>query len=196
MIEAMVTEGVPLDAITVLVATGLHRPNLGQELAELVGDPRCLPRCGSRTMMRHGRPRRSDGGGIGMRATGRRLTIGFLPGMEESGASPYVEIVFPTGLGSARNPLTARSCDVLILVGDSTGTLNELTIACAEARPVVILLGSGGWADRIGPVLHQGKYLDKRETVEIAFASTPEEAVDRTWALVIDTSRTAVPDRP
>lgn len=39
MIETMVTGGIPLHAITVLVATGLHRPNEGAELAELVGDP-------------------------------------------------------------------------------------------------------------------------------------------------------------
>jgi len=39
MIQTMVEAGMPLDAITVLVATGLHRPNLGEELAELVGDP-------------------------------------------------------------------------------------------------------------------------------------------------------------
>ena len=39
MIEAMVAGGIPLDRITVLVATGLHRPNEGAELAELVGDP-------------------------------------------------------------------------------------------------------------------------------------------------------------
>ena len=39
MIETMVAGGIPLPAITVLVATGLHRPNLGAELAELVGDP-------------------------------------------------------------------------------------------------------------------------------------------------------------
>ena len=39
MITTLVAAGIPLDAITVLVATGLHRPNLGEELAELVGDP-------------------------------------------------------------------------------------------------------------------------------------------------------------
>lgn len=39
MIETMVAAGIPLDRITVLVATGLHRPNLGEELVELVGDP-------------------------------------------------------------------------------------------------------------------------------------------------------------
>ncbi len=39
MIKTLAAAGIPLDAITVLVATGLHRPNLGDELAELVGDP-------------------------------------------------------------------------------------------------------------------------------------------------------------
>ena len=39
MIETMTGSGIPLDQITVLVATGLHRPNLGDELAEVVGDP-------------------------------------------------------------------------------------------------------------------------------------------------------------
>ena len=39
LIERIAAGGVPLDGITVLVATGLHRPNLGVELEELVGDP-------------------------------------------------------------------------------------------------------------------------------------------------------------
>lgn len=39
LIRALTAAGVPRSGITVLVATGLHRPNLGAELAELVGDP-------------------------------------------------------------------------------------------------------------------------------------------------------------
>jgi nickel-dependent lactate racemase len=39
MIETMAENGIPLNRIDVLVATGLHRPNEGAELAELVGDP-------------------------------------------------------------------------------------------------------------------------------------------------------------
>ena len=39
MIETMLAGGIPRENISVLVATGLHRPNLGEELAELVGDP-------------------------------------------------------------------------------------------------------------------------------------------------------------
>ncbi|MCP5370850.1 MAG: nickel-dependent lactate racemase [Hyphomicrobiales bacterium] len=39
MIERLMAAGVPAAGITVLVATGLHRPNEGDELAEVVGDP-------------------------------------------------------------------------------------------------------------------------------------------------------------
>jgi len=39
LIEGMLAAGMARDRITVLVATGLHRPNEGTELAEVVGDP-------------------------------------------------------------------------------------------------------------------------------------------------------------
>jgi len=39
MIEDLLAGGVPAERISVLVATGLHRPNEGAELAELIGDP-------------------------------------------------------------------------------------------------------------------------------------------------------------
>lgn len=39
MIRTMMANGIKADNITVLIATGLHRPNEGEEMAELVGDP-------------------------------------------------------------------------------------------------------------------------------------------------------------
>jgi len=39
LVERLEGSGVPRRAVTVLVATGLHRPNLGDELTEVVGDP-------------------------------------------------------------------------------------------------------------------------------------------------------------
>ena len=39
MIEQMMASGIAKEKISVLVATGLHRPNEGDELVELVGDP-------------------------------------------------------------------------------------------------------------------------------------------------------------
>ncbi|MFT5896152.1 MAG: nickel-dependent lactate racemase [bacterium] len=39
MIRIMMANGIVAENITVLIATGLHRPNEGEELVELVGDP-------------------------------------------------------------------------------------------------------------------------------------------------------------
>lgn len=39
LVRTLLAAGIPADRIVVLVATGLHRPNLGAELDELVGDP-------------------------------------------------------------------------------------------------------------------------------------------------------------
>ena len=38
MVRTLIDSGIPARNITVLVATGLHRPNEGEELAELIGD--------------------------------------------------------------------------------------------------------------------------------------------------------------
>jgi nickel-dependent lactate racemase len=39
MVQTMLAAGIPREKITILVATGLHRPNVGDELAEVIGDP-------------------------------------------------------------------------------------------------------------------------------------------------------------
>src|ERR1700761_9043128 len=39
MISTLIDAGIPAEAICVLIATGLHRPNEGAELEELIGDP-------------------------------------------------------------------------------------------------------------------------------------------------------------
>jgi len=39
LVRELMEAGIPAEGITILVATGLHRPNEGAELAELVGDP-------------------------------------------------------------------------------------------------------------------------------------------------------------
>ena len=38
LIERLIAAGVPVSGITVLIATGLHRPNLGEEMREVIGD--------------------------------------------------------------------------------------------------------------------------------------------------------------
>jgi uncharacterized protein (TIGR00725 family) len=111
--------------------------------------------------------------------SGGGLTVGFLPQGDASHANPYIDLIFPTGLGTVRNVLTARCADSVIAVGGGVGTLNEITLAYDYAIPVVALAGSGGWADRLRPVLLDGAYLDERKVVPVTYADTPEDAVDQ-----------------
>jgi uncharacterized protein (TIGR00725 family) len=117
------------------------------------------------------------------------LTIGFLPSMDVTTANPYVDIVFPTGLGQARNMITSRGCNAIIMIGGGSGTLNELTIAYSAGRPVVVLRGSGGWSNRIEAALFEQRYVDERRTVEVTFADDPAEAVDHAFRLAATGSR-------
>lgn len=106
------------------------------------------------------------------------ITVGYLPGMDKSDVNPYVDIALPTGIGLARNVLTVRASDVVIMISGGVGTLNELTVAINEQRvPAIVLTGTGGWADRIHEIAYDGKYLDERRRRPIYFASSPEEAV-------------------
>lgn len=111
------------------------------------------------------------------------LTIGVLPGMDRGEANAFVDVALPTGLGTARNLIYPRGCDAVVMVGGGAGTLNELTIAYQAGTPVVIVGGSGGWADRIRSVLLEGRYLDERRTVEIEFAATGADAARRAFEL-------------
>lgn len=125
-----------------------------------------------------------SGGTTGVMAAASRgareaggLTIGFLPEADRSRASAFVDIAFPTGMGTIRNLLTPRVCDAVVMIGGGAGTLNELTIAYDFGTPVVAVAGTGGWADRIRSALHEERWLDERRTVAVTFVTTPEDAV-------------------
>lgn len=106
------------------------------------------------------------------------LTVGLLPGEQRGDANPFISLAIPTGLGRGRNLLIARTCHAIVMIGGGVGTLNELTAAYAAGTPVVIVSGSGGWADRITEVLIDGAYLDERRLIEISLAVSPAEAVE------------------
>jgi len=152
-----------------------------ERLAEAVG--RAIAQQGAVTVT--GGP----GGVMEAAARGARdaggLTLGLLPGLDATDANAYLDIALTTGLGRGRNLVLARGCDALVMVGGGAGTLNEVTIAYAERITVVIVLCSGGWADRLPPVLVEGRYLDERRRTPIVVADDPEAAV----MLALDAAR-------
>jgi uncharacterized protein (TIGR00725 family) len=64
-------------------------------------------------------------------------SIGVLPGVDRSGASAYLSVVLPTGLGEARNALVVRAADAVIAVGGEFGTLSEIALALKMGKRVV-----------------------------------------------------------
>jgi uncharacterized protein (TIGR00725 family) len=102
------------------------------------------------------------------------LTIGILPTDIKEHANEYVDIVIPTGLGHARNYLVAKTGDAVIAVAGSAGTLSEMAIAWFSDRPVIAVVPSGGWAERLA-----GSKIDDRRPDKVIAAETAAEAVQK-----------------
>ena len=104
-----------------------------------------------------------DGGG---------LTVGIIPQNDASFANEYCDVVIPTGMGLARDFLTALSGDVVIVIGGGSGTLSETCAAYMHKKPIVAIKTSGGVAEK-----YADQYLDHRKNVMIIGVDTPKEAV-------------------
>lgn len=67
------------------------------------------------------------------------LTIGIIPGNDNSNTSQFVDIPVITGMGSARNAINALSSDVVIAIGMGAGTASEIALALKTKKQVIIL---------------------------------------------------------
>jgi uncharacterized protein (TIGR00725 family) len=56
-------------------------------------------------------------------------------------------VVVPCGMGDARNLLMALSGDACIVIGGRAGTISEVCLAWLHKRPLLPLIGCGGWSD-------------------------------------------------
>src|SRR5260370_7369632 len=67
------------------------------------------------------------------------MVVGIIPNEDMSYANPYCDIIIPTGIGFARNFITAYSADVAIVVGGGAGTYIEACVAYQKGNPIVAL---------------------------------------------------------
>ena len=86
---------------------------------------------------------------------------------------------------TGRNLLLVRSADAVVMVGGRIGTLNELTIAIEERKPIGVLLGSGGMTEEVEWVLKAAK----RQRTGILFSNDPKELVDQVISLIKSKNR-------
>ena len=81
---------------------------------------------------------------------------------------------------TGRNLLLVRSSDAVVMVGGRIGTLNELTIAIEERKPIGVLLGSGGMTVEVEHVLRAAK----RARTGIVFGYDAANLVDELIVLM------------
>jgi len=106
------------------------------------------------------------------------LSIGLLFDEDRDGASVWLDLVLPTGLGAGRNGVNVLASDVVIACRGQGGTLSEIALALRFRRPVVLLDFDPGSA-----------FLDACGEGRWYLADTPEAAVDRVGELLAELGR-------
>jgi len=93
----------------------------------------------------------------------------------------YHDVIVYTGFNySGRNLLLTRSSDAVIIVCGRIGTLNEFTVAFEDKKPIGILEGSGGTADRIREIVE----TSHRGPGKIVFSKNPKDLVEKVIKLI------------
>ena len=105
-------------------------------------------------------------------------TIGILPFSKDE-ANEFIDVALPSNMGYARNRLVVSMADAIIAIAGRWGTLNEISEACIQQKPLVLLSGSGGVVDK----LVDGQFVTQ-EDMFVRFASSPKNAVEQALGLI------------
>lgn len=100
------------------------------------------------------------------------FVIGIIPQDNKSEVNAYCDAVIATGIGFARDFITAYSADAVIVVGGGAGTMIEIAAAYQKKIPIVAVKGTGGVADQL-----VDSYIDDRKIERIIGEDSPEKSV-------------------
>ena len=79
----------------------------------------------------------------------RGLVVSIIPPDQMPPADWPATVVIPSGMGDARNLLMALAGDACIVIGGRAGTMSEVCLAWLHKRPLLPLVGHGGWSDAL-----------------------------------------------
>jgi uncharacterized protein (TIGR00725 family) len=77
------------------------------------------------------------------------LVLSIVPPDQMPPADWPATVVVPCGMGDARNLLMALAGDACIVIGGRAGTKSEVHLAWLHKRPLLPLVGCGGWSDEL-----------------------------------------------
>jgi hypothetical protein len=75
--------------------------------------------------------------------------LGIVPPDEMPPPDWPATVVVPCGMGDARNLLMALAGDACLVIGGRAGTISEVCLAWLHKRPLLPLVGCGGWSDSL-----------------------------------------------
>jgi uncharacterized protein (TIGR00725 family) len=147
---------------------GITNKNLiiAQEIGKLLAKNNCVVVTGGK------------GGIMEAAARGAKMakgqTVGIISGSDRFTSNDFTDIEVISGSAAAGFDefLLVMMSDALIVIDGGAGTLEEMTIAYRNKKPIVVLGQSGGWAEKLAD-----SFLDKRETIKIESAKNAKQAV-------------------
>lgn len=77
------------------------------------------------------------------------LVVSIVPPDRMPPADWPATVVIPCGMGDARNLLMALAGDACIVIGGRAGTISEVCLAWLHKRPLLPLVGCGGWSNEL-----------------------------------------------
>ncbi len=101
-------------------------------------------------------------------------TVGVISGSLRGLSNEFVDVEIVSGMiNCAEESIIISMCDGLIAIGGGSGTLQELSLAYRNKKPVVCMKNTGGWAGKVA-----GTFLDERKLILFKTANKPREAID------------------
>lgn len=77
------------------------------------------------------------------------LVLSIVPPDQMPAADWPATVVVPCGMGDARNLLMALAGDACLVIGGRAGTISEVCLAWLHHRPLLPLVGCGGWSEQL-----------------------------------------------
>jgi uncharacterized protein (TIGR00725 family) len=77
------------------------------------------------------------------------LVVSIIPSDEMPADGWPATVIIPCGMGDARNLLMALAGDACIVIGGRAGTISEVCLAWMHKRPLLPILGCGGWSESL-----------------------------------------------
>lgn len=108
------------------------------------------------------------------------ISIGVVTGDQRFTANKYVDVeVVPGTYNCGEEMALITMSDAVIMLGGGMGTLQELTIAYRQAKPIFSIRGLGGWSERLEKIAQ----LDERNKIKIDYCDSLEEVMQKLVSL-------------